>query len=238
MSLMDKLTSLFRSQKPTIVDYQTFEELGATGTDGPDRHILSRVGPNGIMPEPSSYKLQQSYSALLETVQDLRNSLDGQARRQEELMARLGTLPHAVNALPQTSKMQSELLQVINERLALHAEQQRKISDSISSVTGSGKDYSKTLQAIREQIETGNEIDRQLVEAFNRFSIMIDRLQAANNSAVDCLRQVRDGYATSAMQMQEWVEKSRIRNTWLVNSAFAMALVSFILALLMLIHRM
>ena len=39
-----------------------------------------------------------------------------------------------------------------------------------------------------------------LVESFNRFSMMIDRLQLANQHAVDALQQVRDSYAASAMR--------------------------------------
>jgi hypothetical protein len=69
----------------------------------------------------------------------------------------------------------------------------------------------------------GNEIDRQLVESFNRFSMMIDRLQLANQHAVDALQQVRDSYAASAMQMHEWIEKSRNRSGWMVGGAFLMA---------------
>ena len=93
------------------------------------------------------------------------------------------------------------------------------------------------MRRLREQIETGNEIDRQLVESFNRFSMMIDRLQAANNHAVDCLEQVRNSYASSAMQVQEWIEKSKSRNTWMVNGAFVMALVSLITMLLLLAYH-
>ncbi len=89
---------------------------------------------------------------------------------------------------------------------------------------------------IREQIEMGNEIDRQLVESFNRFSMMIDRLQLANHHAVDALQQVRDSYAASAMQMHEWIEKSRNRNGWLIGGAFLMAGLALVIALVLLMR--
>ena len=79
----------------------------------------------------------------------------------------------------------------------------------------------------------GNEIDRQLVESFNRFSMMIDRLQLANQHAVDALQQVRDSYASSAMQMHEWIEKSRQRNNWLIGGAFVMAGASLVIVLVL-----
>ena len=200
--------------------------------------VLRRVGPGGVLPEPNTYKLQQSYDSLLKTVQELRAALDGQVRRQEQLLSRLGTLPQAVEALPQTSQMQAEMLQMINDRLALHLQRQRQLSESMQALTGSGhRPQEDILRNIREQIETSNEIDRQLVESFNRFSMMIDRLQAAHHHAVDCLQQVRDSYAASALQMHEWIEKSRNRNTWMLNSAFVMALVALLAALLLLIYQ-
>jgi hypothetical protein len=198
--------------------------------------------PMGASPA-GNYKIQQSYDALLQTVQDLRAALDGQSRRQEELFDRLSTLPHAAEALPQTTKMQSDMLKLINDRLAMHADQQRKVSEVVTALGGgekvagaAKKEYAEALQSIREQIEMGNEIDRQLVESFNRFSMMIDRLQLANQHAVDALQQVRDSYAASAMQMHEWIEKSRHRSGWLIGGAFLLALISLIISLVMMMQ--
>lgn len=157
-------------------------------------------------------------------------------QRQEELFSRLSTLPAAVEALPQTSKMQSDMLKMINERLSMHADQQRKVSEVAQALGPNKKEHAETLLNIREQIEMGNEIDRQLVELFNRFSMMIDRLQLANHHAVDALQQVRDSYAASAMQMHEWIEKSRNRNGWLIGGAFLMAGLALVIALVLLMR--
>jgi hypothetical protein len=202
--------------------------------------VLGRVGPiggpsGGAGGNPAgTYKIQQSYDALLSTVQELRSALDGQARRQEELFDRLSTLPQVAEALPQTSKMQSDMLKMINDRLGMHAEQQRKVQEVVNAGGPAiKKEYGEVLQSIREQIEMGNEIDRQLVESFNRFSMMIDRLQLANQHAVDALQQVRDSYAASAMQMHEWIEKSRNRSGWMVGGAFLMAVGSLAMSIIL-----
>jgi hypothetical protein len=200
---------------------------GAGGTGG---GAFGGIGANPA----GTYKIQQSYDALLQTVQDLRAALDGQARRQEELFDRLSTLPQVAEALPQTSKMQADMLRMINDRLAMHADQQRKVQEVMNAGGGPvKKEYGEALQSIREQIEMGNEIDRQLVESFNRFSMMIDRLQLANQHAVDALQQVRDSYAASAMQMHEWIEKSRNRSGWMIGGAFLMAAASLAMSILM-----
>jgi hypothetical protein len=264
MGLVERVQRWIRGSEPTFVDYEAYEQVlpPSGGTISPSDQplstdassILGRVGPpsGSILPSalPGSvspagtYKIQQSYDALLQTVQELRSALDGQSRRQEELFDRLSTLPAAAEALPQASKMQADMLKLINDRLAMHADQQRKVQEVVNAVGGTGpgaaavkKEYGEALQSIREQIEMGNEIDRQLVESFNRFSMMIDRLQLANQHAVDALQQVRDSYAASAMQMHEWIEKSRQRNGWLIGGAFMMAAgalaISFILLLKM-----
>ena len=234
MGMLEAFKRAIGGHQPTIVDYQAWGAIKQSEADSNNPDVLSRVGP--AIPETNNYKLQQSYDSLLETVQELRGLLDGQVRRQEELLQRLTAMPHAVEALPQTSRMQSQMLDVVTDRLAMHAQQQKKINDALSGIAV-GKDSTECMRRLREQIETGNEIDRQLVESLNRFSMMIDRLQAANNHAVDCLEQVRNSYASSAMQVQEWIEKSKSRNTWMVNSAFVMALVSLITMLLLLAYH-
>ena len=233
MGMVERVRRWLRGSEPTFIDYEAYEQQtpGAGGTRG-NYDVAGRVGPTGMETgtgnPPGSYQIQQSYDSLLQTVQDLRAALDGQARKQDELFDRLSTLPHAAEALPQTSKMQADMLKMINDRLSMHADQQRKVSAMATGLGGGAgggvkKEQSEALQSIREQIEMGNEIDRQLVESFNRFSMMIDRLQLANQHAVGALQQVRDSYAASAMQMHEWIEKSRQRNNWLIGGAFLMA---------------
>jgi hypothetical protein len=259
MEIVERVRRWFRGAEPTLIDYEAYDQqgqpvqgayapvsdvagAGGTGLGG----ALGTFGTAGTAPESansplspgSSYKIQQSYDSLLSTVQELRSALDGQARRQEELFDRLSTLPHAAEALPQTSKMQADMLKMINDRLSMHAQQQKKVTEVVASLPpGAKKEMSSALESIREQIETGNEIDRQLVESFNRFSMMIDRLQLANQHAVDALQQVRDSYASSAMQMHEWIEKSRQRNNWLIGGAFFMSAVA-LLAVLILIYNL
>ncbi len=248
MGLVERVQRWIRGSEPSVVDYETYEQLGVVTPpeEGQPPAVLGKVGPPSGAPAPGTYKIQQSYDALLSTVQELRASLDGQARRQNELLDRLSTLPQAAEALPQTSKMQSDMLKLINDRLSMHADQQRKVTQVINAVGGTGgagaaaaakKEYAEALQSIREQIEMGNEIDRQLVESFNRFSMMIDRLQLANQHAVDALQQVRDSYASSALQMHEWIEKSRQRSGWLIVGAFLMAAISLVISFLMMMRE-
>jgi len=248
MGLVERVQRWIRGNEPTVVDYETYQQMGVVTPpegEGQSPAVLGRVGNAQGTPAPGTYKIQQSYDALLQTVQELRAALDGQARRQNDLLDRLSTLPQVAEALPQTSKMQSDMLKLINDRLTMHADQQRKVTQVINAVGGSGgagaasaakKEYAEALQSIREQIEMGNEIDRQLVESFNRFSMMIDRLQLANQHAVDALQQVRDSYAASALQMHEWIEKSRSRSGWLIVGAFLLSAVSLVISFMMMMR--
>ena len=249
MGLIEWVKQRIGGGEPTLEDFEAYEQSQAqgTGTYGDRGPVVGKVGPGGGAPvqDPTivvgsagTYKIQQSYDSLLQTVQELRAALDGQVKRQEELLDKISTLPQAAEALPQTSKMQSDMLKMINDRLAMHADQQRKVGEVVSGLGVNKKEHAETLAAIRDQIEMGNEIDRQLVESFNRFSTTIDRLQLANQHAVDALQQVRDSYASSAMQMQEWIEKSRHRNGWLIGGAFLMAAASLIIVLVLVYNLM
>ncbi len=234
---MSVLRKIFRPPAPEVIDYELGKpaEVGEAYEDAkPD--VIRYIGP-GAGPEPGAYKLQQSYDALLTTVQELRATLDGQVQRQEQLLAQLATLPHAVEALPQTSQLQAQMLETISQRLAIHVQQQKHVTEAISALIAAGKPPIELLKGIREQMETSTEIDRQLVEAFNRFSMMMDRLQLTNRHAVECLSQVRDSYAHATVQVQDWIDKSRSRNTWMINSAFVMALVSLLALLILLVYR-
>lgn len=223
MGLIAGIRRLIRGSEPTLVDYEAGGMPAEAGAYAPEGEtVVGRVGMPAA-PDPGAFKIQQSYDSLLETVRDLREALDGQTRRQEELLSRLSTLPAAAETLPQTSALQADMLKMINERVAVHAQQQRKMSEILAATDDKKKVPAEIMQSLRDQIEMSNEIDRQLVESFNRFSVMIDRLQSTNAHAVECLQQVRDSYSHTAFQMQDWVEKSRQRSTWLLTAAFAMS---------------
>lgn len=232
MGMLDRIRRMIKGSEPSIVDYDAYQ---ATGTEGPSAEFPHALPAEAGYPEAGPYKLQQSYDSLLQTVRELREALDGQQRRQEDLLSRLSTLPQAAEALPQTTKMQADMLRMINDRLAMHAEQQRRVGEVVGSLGKGKSETAEALQGIKEQIEMSNEIDRQLVESFNRFSVTIDRLHVANNHAVEALQQVRDSYAQSALQMHEWIEKSRTRNKWLLGGAFAMSFIALAAVIILLI---
>jgi hypothetical protein len=234
---MSVLRKIFRPTAPEVIDYELDKRADAANGESDSNPDVIRFISPGAGPEPGAYRLQQSYDALLTTVQELRATLDGQVQRQEQLLAQLTTLPHAVEALPQTSQLQAQMLETVSQRLAIHAQQQREVTEKISALIAAGKPPIDLLKGIREQMETSTEIDRQLVEAFNRFSMMMDRLQLTNRHAVECLSQVRDCYAHATVQVQDWIDKSRVRNTWMINSAFVMALVSMLALVILLVYH-
>ena len=137
MGFVERVQRWIRGTEPTLVDYEGYAQQAdsavARAEEGLNA-VVGRVGPATSMSGAGNYKIQQSYDSLLNTVQELRAALDGQARRQEELFSRLSTLPAAAEALPQTSKMQAEMLKMINDRLSMHAEQQRKVSDVVQAI--------------------------------------------------------------------------------------------------------
>ena len=194
MRLLTGLRRLIRGTEPAIVDYESYEQA-PTGTDGPNP-VLCRVGPASIPEAPGTYKIQQSYDSLVQTVRDLREALDGQTPPAGRIA--LAALHAAARRRsPAADEQDAERHAQDDQRPAGHA-CGSAAQDHGRRSTRWGfprRNWGRDLDAIREQIETGNEIDRQLVESFNRFSMMIDRLHVANNHAVECLQQVRDSYA-------------------------------------------
>ncbi|MCL2649299.1 MAG: hypothetical protein FWD61_20260, partial [Phycisphaerales bacterium] len=146
MGMVERVRRWLRGTEPTLIDYEAYQQQpGAVQRGEASGYpVVGRVGPEGMdvgggsQGEGGGYKIQQSYDSLLQTVQDLRAALDSQALRQDQLFDRLSTLPHAAEALPQASKMQADMLKMINDRLAMHADQQRKVTEVVANMPGGG----------------------------------------------------------------------------------------------------
>src|SRR4051812_33042173 len=108
MELVERVRRWFRGPQAPMIDYESYDQGGqiappqtgfaaaAPGGAGMGALTIPSSDSPSVAPAPqpgTSYKIQQSYDSLLNTVQELRSALDGQAARQEELFDRLSTLP-------------------------------------------------------------------------------------------------------------------------------------------------
>src|SRR2546426_765053 len=77
-----------------------------------------------------------------------------QGRRQDELLKCLAHLPQALQAIPESNRIQGETLRTIHARLEQSNEQQNLIAEILNKVNDSGNEQRKTVEEVRERVET------------------------------------------------------------------------------------
>ena len=94
--------------------------------------------------------LQEGFTTLTDLMSTIRQGLEQQSKRQDELLAYLSHLPEALRTLPETSRVHGETLRAIHQQLEQQNIQQDKLTEILDRVSNNSSDQRKTLDEVRD----------------------------------------------------------------------------------------
>jgi len=98
-------------------------------------------------------QMQQGFSTLTELMGTIQQNLETQNRRQEELIGHLSALPRVLEIIPESNRMQTEALRVLQSHLALQTDQHNRLSNVLDPMTTAMSAVSRNTQASAEVLE-------------------------------------------------------------------------------------
>ncbi len=180
----------------------------------------SEVKPGMFRPfsrrDPAVANLQQSFTSLTDLLVSMRDSIERQGRRHEELMTYLSHLPRALEVLPESSRLQTEALSAIRLHIDQQHNQVRQLISTMERVGGSNVDQKRLMETISDRLEVLGEHDQSISESLSQFSSAVSAATRSSTGSVQVLEQVRDAIRERDQQMQEMLQSQSRRNTWLL----------------------
>lgn len=109
-------------------------------------------------------------TALTDLLISMRETIERQGQRHEELMTYLSHLPKAMEMVPDLSKQQAEALSVIKQHLENQGTQGKQMSTILEKVGQAAVDQRRILDSVRQRLDTLAEHDQQVATHFNNFA--------------------------------------------------------------------
>jgi len=197
--------------------------------------IVRRWGRNTAAIE----QLQGGFDSLTQLMNAIRESMDAQGRRQDELLGHLSTLPRLMEAIPEANRLQGQTLKAIHEQLVHHASQQRTLGEILEKLSESGGDQKDILEGLRERIETINHQDQAMAESLGSVSTSLFSIGRSSAASAEVMENLRDTLHNRDSSMEAAMQKQTSKMTTLLIVAIVLssaALAAVVVVAFLILH--
>lgn len=233
-----------RSHKPTrLKGYQpTVDDEGllsadaeSTGTDvDQDEKVAesNQVVVKTVQPvdkAQSLEKLQAGFDRLIEELRGINEHLDRQVAQNEDLMSRIERLPKLLESFPSVVENQKQLTEQMLEQLKAAAVKQEEFMDVVEKMPTETAKQTDALVDIDHQLAAAADADVQLVENFNKFNEILDKLNRSTISHTEGIMQMSKTFAASDRYLKYILGRQRKSLIWVFMITMGISLLTILI---------
>jgi chromosome segregation ATPase len=207
-----------------------------SGSDLPLINNESGTALNGTIEQRSTFlrpwakrdaaiaNLQDSFHTLTDLMSAVRDNLDRQTHRQDELLQYLSHLPQALQTIPESNRVQTEVLRAIHTQLENQQSQQRQLNEILDRISKTGGDNHELLDALHERVERLHQHDQSISD---NLRVVGDAMQSVTkNSTVgtEVLSNLRDNISSRDGQLERILNRQNTRFTTMLAIAIFLSI--------------
>jgi hypothetical protein len=158
-------------------------------------------------------QLQSGMLAMSEIMGTLRNTLERQSKRQDEMVEYLMLLPQILKQLPESARANRETLSAIQRQLEQNGMQQSQAARILDRISRADGEKRRALEAIQDRVEWINRNEHHLTQSLSNVGVMLQSLDNHSDISAQVLRQIRDGMTARDSSLLTRVRRhSRLTN--------------------------
>ena len=237
-SLMSRIGSWFKrggatagagSSTVTEAHAETTPEYIVNNENGDASEITGDASMSGQVVEPRSTflrpwakrdqaieNLQSGLSAIGDLMSGIREHMEKQSKRQDELLGYLSHLPAALESLPESNRAHAEALKAIHESMNRQSTQQSKLGDILERITQADGQNGRTLEALKDHVEQLRRHDEAVAQNLNQVGDAMENLGKNTATSAAVLEQMRDSASSRDTEIERILQQQTSRFTVLL----------------------
>jgi chromosome segregation ATPase len=196
--------------------------------DSAEHSVTVETRPVAIRPwgrnQAAITQLQQGFSSLTDLMGSIRQHMDSQGRRQDELLAHLSALPRVLETIPESNRLQGETLKAIHEQLLHQAQQQETLGEILQKLSESGGDQKELLEGLRERVETLNYQDKAMADSLNTVGSALESVSRNSAASTEVLGHLSDNLRTRDGELERILHRQGTRFTTMLAIAICLSI--------------
>ncbi len=164
-------------------------------------------------------QLQDGFHTLTDLMSTIRDNLDRQSHRQDELLNYLSHLPQALESLPESNRVQGEALRAIRQQLQQQNSQQEKLSEILEKIGAGGGEQRILIDSLRERVDSLRQTDESIAENLSSVGDAMKTVSQTSATSTAVLGQIRDRIDERDDQLERVLQKQSTRFTTMLAIA-------------------
>jgi chromosome segregation ATPase len=168
--------------------------------------------------------LQDGFNTLTDLMGAIRDNLDHQNRRQDELLNALQQLPQVLQGLPESSRVQTETLTAIRAQMEGQSAQQARLGEILHHIGESTSEQRQMVDAIRGRIDELHKNDTSIAEYLNTVGSSLKDVSKTSQTSTQVLEQMRDNIDSRDGQLERVLHRQGVRFTTILSVAIFLSI--------------
>jgi len=156
-------------------------------------------------------RLQEGFGNLSDLMASVRDNLERQGERQDELLKYLAHLPTALESLPESNRIHGETLKAIHEQIGNQGAHQEKLAEILVKLSDAGGESKQVLDELANRVETMRQTDEAIAGNLNQVGSSLETVSKHSATSAQVLEQMRDNLNARDEQLQRLLQKNTHR---------------------------
>lgn len=167
--------------------------------------------------------LQQGFNTLSELMDSIRENLEKQGRRQDEMISYLSNLPEILQSLPESHRMHAEALQTLSRQIEQQVRQQGQLTDILTQLGQSQSDQHDAVAGLHERVQSMAEHNQTISENLRQVGSAMESMGKNSESSTQVLRQLHDDISARSGEVEKALQRQNTRLTALLIAAIGLS---------------
>jgi hypothetical protein len=168
--------------------------------------------------------LQRGIGALSDLLASLRDNMEKQSQRQDELLSHLAGLPEALRAIPESTRVQSEAFIAIQGQIERQTDQQSKLGDVLDRLSTADDRQGRTLEALQQTVVSLNDHDQAISHNLQSLGVALESMSGNTQTSATVLEQLRDNTARRDGELERVIKRQNTRFTTILTIAIVLSI--------------
>lgn len=178
-------------------------------------------------------QLQEGFQSLNDLMGAIRDNMESQGRRQDEMLAHLSALPKMLETIPENNRLQAETLKAIHEQLQHQSDQQQVLGEILGKIGDAGGDQREALNGVRDRVESLHEQDKAVADTLHNLGSVLESATRNSAASTEVLGQMRDNWKTRDSDLERVLHRQSTRFTTMLAIAILLSIAALVAVVIM-----
>lgn len=172
--------------------------------------------------------LQHGFNTLTDLMSGIRENLEKQGKRQDELLEHLSRLPAVLEQLPEASRLHGETLKALHQELSAQHVQQERLTEILDHVSKNSTSHKEQLEGMTEHLDRSRQTHEQIATNLTSVGSAMQELGRSTGAGAQILESLRDNMTARDNELQQILSKQGARFTVMLSVAIFLSIAALV----------